>query len=114
MIFGFCWKIPDKLFEDVGTIFFDTFEECDNLNALESIDNLTQLMYLSILYPNDDKQGFRNRLKEFIKTKFINNEKLNVYICLKIIIEYCIINDLYINHYLITMFYYIYTRTKNV
>ena len=47
--FGFCWKIPDKLFEDVGTIFFDTFEECDNLNALESIDNLTQLMYLSIL-----------------------------------------------------------------
>ena len=26
--------------------------------------------------PNDDKQGFRNRLKEFIKTKFINNEKI--------------------------------------
>ena len=102
--FGFCWKIPEKLFDDVGTIFFDTFEECDNINALESIDNLSQLMYLSILYPNNNKEKFINRLKEFIKTKFKNNEKLSVYVCLKIIVEYCIINNLYINPILLQCF----------
>uniref|UniRef100_A0A6C0BT22 Protein kinase domain-containing protein n=1 Tax=viral metagenome TaxID=1070528 RepID=A0A6C0BT22_9ZZZZ len=102
--FGYCWSIPNDLFKEVGTTFFDTFEECDNINPMESIDKLTHLMYLSILYPDGNKDEFKKDLKRFVEVKFKNLDNLNIYVCLKIIVEYCINHNLYINPILLQCF----------
>jgi predicted unusual protein kinase regulating ubiquinone biosynthesis (AarF/ABC1/UbiB family) len=102
--FGYCWSIPKKLFSETGTIFWDTFEECDNVNLETSINNFTQLLYVSILYDEPDKKEFKLKLKEFVKTKSQNIQKLDVYYCFETIVEYCILNDLYINPILLQCF----------
>jgi len=64
--FGYCWRMPTKTFEQIGTIFLDTFEESDD-NIANSIDNLCKLTYMSILYNKPDKEtDYKIRIREHI------------------------------------------------
>ena len=65
--YGYCWRIPNEVFDEIGTIFVDTFEESDD-NIEKSIDNLCKLTYMSILYNKPDKEtDYKVRIREHVK-----------------------------------------------
>lgn len=91
--FGYCWRIPRLLFEDIGTIFFDTFEESSNDDVGSSQDNLCKLMYISILYDKPDKEmGYKQRISDHINKTIKSNgtSELTVIDSLKATISFCI------------------------
>lgn len=99
--FGYCWKLPISLFNEMGTIFIDTFEE-SNTNSTTDCDNLCKLMYFSILYDKDDKEtGYKHRIKEHVTKELNNNEVFDVIISLKGTIKFCIEENCKLNPILI-------------
>jgi len=94
--FGYCWRIPVYKYNEIGTIFFDTFEESNN-DINDSIDNLSKLMYLSILYDKPDKvTGYKDRINDHVKHYInINNiTELTVIDSLKATIDLCVNENL--------------------
>jgi len=96
--FGFCWRIPRQLFLDMGTIFFDTFEESDN-DIKTSIDNLCELMYYSVMYDKDDTERYKDRIKQYVISEIDNKglKEFDIMMAFKTTINFCITENLLLN-----------------
>lgn len=105
--FGYCWRIPHKTFNDIGTIFIDTFEESNRENREVSVDNLCKLIYFSVLYNKPDKETiYKNRIKEFVNNKIdiLEPWKLSPVVLLRSTIEFCKIEGLLLDPVLLQCF----------
>jgi predicted unusual protein kinase regulating ubiquinone biosynthesis (AarF/ABC1/UbiB family) len=105
--FGFCWKIPDQLFIEVGTIFYDTFEESNN-DLVSSKNNLYKLMFFSILhnFKNEtNKDRLENECKEKIRIhvdqELEKRKGFDVLDSLKATITFCVHENLLLDPTLI-------------
>ena len=89
--FGYCWRISNEVFDKIGSIFLDTFEESSD-NIEKSVDNLCKLTYMSILYNKPDKEtDYKVRIREHVKNEIhIRNIKtLSVIDSMKATINLC-------------------------
>ena len=105
--FGYCWRIPHKTFDDIGTIFIDTFEESNRENKEVSVDNLCKLIYFSVLYDKLDKEtNYKTRIREFVNRKIgiLEPWKLSPIILLQSTIEFCKLEGLLLDPVLLQCF----------
>lgn len=98
--FGFCWKQEQNQFEEMGDLMTDTFESSNTETNEVSLENLSKIMYYAILYNKEDKEtDYKNRIKCFVNTRLKTLEpwKLSPIVLLKAIIEFCKIENLFLD-----------------
>ena len=89
--FGYCWRISNEVFNAMGDIFVDTFEESDD-NIEKSVDNLCKLTYISVLYNKPDKEtDYKVRIREHVEyeIRIRDIKTLSVIDSLKATINFC-------------------------
>ncbi len=105
--FGYCWRISFQKFNEIGTLFVDTFEESNRKNNTVSIEKLCKITNYLILY--DDKSEeikYKNKIHKFIVNEIDNLEpwKLSPLILLKTAIKFCIQESLLLEPIIIQSF----------
>lgn len=98
--FGFCWKQNQTQFEEMGDLMTDTFESSNRESNEVSSENLSKIVYYSVLYDKEDKETeHRERIKTFIESRLSDLEpwKLSPIVLMKAIIDFCKINNLFLD-----------------
>lgn len=98
--FGFCWKQNQSQFEEMGDLMTDTFESSNRESNEVSLENLSKIVYYSVLYDKEDKETeHRERIKTFVENRLSDLEpwKLSPIVLMKAIIDFCKINNLFLD-----------------
>jgi len=105
--FGYCWSIENKIFIDMGPLFWETFENSTKENVDDTINNLCKIMYYIILYDDKDKDNnFKLKIREHINKNIEKLKPWNIspFELLQCTIDFCIQESLLINPTLIQGF----------
>jgi serine/threonine protein kinase len=105
--FGYCWSIENKIFTDMGPLFWDTFENSTKENTEETIENLCKIMYYIILYEHKETdKNFHLKINTHINTslEYLKPWIISPLDLLQSVIEFCIKESLLINTTLIQGF----------
>tara|TARA_Y100000817_G_scaffold206330_1_gene161801 strand:- start:93 stop:848 length:756 start_codon:yes stop_codon:yes gene_type:complete len=93
---GFCWKMNDSIFTELGTDLIDTFEDCDTkFDEEPTKKRLCKLLKISIV----TNENYTDKIKDFIDKSYNNISpwKLCPVKLFKNVILFCSIEGLLIN-----------------
>jgi len=104
--FGFCFEIMEERLSTIELVC-DTFESADkNITNFDISNNLCKIIYGVIVYPRNDITELKQRIRDYVELNIqeINPCTFTPLTLLKLIIQFCIGENIFISHVLLQFF----------